>query len=539
MSAEPRRLTEPMLECYLVGSLDEEARARVQAVLAESEADRARLEELRAESAAFLLQFPPGPLVERFEASRRAWWRQPLVLFVPVLASLVLLVLVLLDDRNKVEARAQRQLAEVNAAMARAQQQAAEANAVAANAQQQLAEVNAAMARVRQQLAEATAAAASAQQQLIKANAVTARTQQQAAEANAAAARAQQQIAEANPVAARTQQQLAEANMAAAKAQQQLADANAAVARVQHERQEERASRAVQERIALARADLPWHASDSDGDGTRDSQDMCPTTPGDPLRMGCPQSDTDRDGIEDALDTCTTEPGATAYQGCPLRDRDRDGIEDALDSCLEEPGPSESRGCPLKDRDKDGIENDQDVCPDEPGPPERQGCPEEDSDKDGVPNRVDVCPQHPGVGANLGCPEHEFPLVAIAPRAIDLHAKVYFEASQANIQQRSFAVLDWVARVMREHPEIPRVEVAAHTDDKGFADQLRLLSQQRAEKVRRYLIDKGVAPERLVARGYGPDRPIDSNAISIGRENNRRVEFKIIRDTPAESAAPR
>ncbi|MFE8596878.1 OmpA family protein [Archangium violaceum] len=319
---EPRRLTEPMLECYLVGSLDEEARARVQAVLADSEADRARLEELRAESAAFLRQNPPGPLVERFEASRRKGWRHPLVLLVPLLASLVLLVLVLMDDRAETEARAQ----------------------------------------------------------------------------------------------------------------QQLADANEAATRAQHEW-----------------AVLPRHASDGDGD--------------------------------------------------------RDGTKDSLDSC-----PAES------------------------GPLKRKGCPEEDADKDGVPNLVDVCPQQPGVETNLGCPEHEVPLVAISPRAIDLHSKVYFEALQARIQQRSFAVLDWVARVMREHPEILRVEVGAHTDDKGLADQLRLLSQQRAEEVRRYLIDKGVAAERLVARGYGPDRPIDSNAVSIGREHNRRVDFKIIRDSNDSSS---
>ena len=54
------------------------------------------------------------------------------------------------------------------------------------------------------------------------------------------------------------------------------------------------------------------------------------------------------------------------------------------------------------------------------------------------------------------------------------------------------------------------------------------LSQARAEAVRSYLIQKGVAPARLRARGYGDSVPIDSNDTSIGRENNRRVEFIII-----------
>ncbi|MFL5349017.1 MAG: OmpA family protein, partial [Hyalangium sp.] len=269
---------------------------------------------------------------------------------------------------------------------------------------------------------------------------------------------------------------------------------------------------------------------DDDGDGVRNMDDKCPMVPGDPARAGCSRADTDKDGIEDTLDACPSEPGDAARQGCPMRDQDNDGVEDEMDACPTQPGPAENRGCPVKDKDKDGIDNDQDACPDEPGPAERQGCPEEDTDKDGVPNRVDSCATEPGVESNLGCPAHEVPLVAITPTQLELRGKVYFEAAQSRMQQRSFSVLDWVAKVMREHSEIPRIMVGAHTDDRGFAEQNRQLSQQRAEVVRRYLIDKGVAAERLDARGYGPDRPIDSNATSIGRENNRRVDFKIIRN---------
>jgi outer membrane protein OmpA-like peptidoglycan-associated protein len=129
------------------------------------------------------------------------------------------------------------------------------------------------------------------------------------------------------------------------------------------------------------------------------------------------------------------------------------------------------------------------------------------------------------------------PLVAITPRVLELRGKVFFEASQARVQSRSFEVLDWVAKVIREHPEILRVVVGAHTDDRGFAEQNRILTQRRAESVVQYLTGKGVPAERLDAKGYGSDRPIDSNATSVGRENNRRVEFIIIREgntTPEE-----
>jgi OOP family OmpA-OmpF porin len=83
--------------------------------------------------------------------------------------------------------------------------------------------------------------------------------------------------------------------------------------------------------------------------------------------------------------------------------------------------------------------------------------------------------------------------------------------------------------------EIPLVVVGAHTDDRGFPADNRRLSQARAEAVRQYLITKGVPAERLQAQGYGQERPIDTNATSIGRENNRRVEFLIVDTEKAAS----
>lgn len=269
---------------------------------------------------------------------------------------------------------------------------------------------------------------------------------------------------------------------------------------------------------------------DEDSDGVLNAIDQCPMELGTAERKGCPQRDTDADGIEDSLDACPTEAGPAARQGCPVRDQDNDTIEDEFDACPTQAGSAENRGCPLKDPDGDGLDSDQDDCPNEFGPPERRGCPEEDTDKDGVPNREDSCVNQSGVKDNLGCPAHETPLVAITHKQLDLRGKVYFEASQARIQSRSFELLNWVAKVIREHPEIPRVVVGAHTDDRGFAEQNRQLSQQRADAVMRYLIDKGAPAERLEARGYGSERPVDSNATSIGRENNRRVDFKIIRE---------
>ncbi|WP_224367693.1 OmpA family protein [Hyalangium versicolor] len=267
---------------------------------------------------------------------------------------------------------------------------------------------------------------------------------------------------------------------------------------------------------------------DEDGDGVPNGQDMCDDDAGTPERQGCPWTDIDKDGIEDKLDACPAEVGVAAWKGCPMPDADKDGIEDGRDVCPSEPGPELSRGCPLKDRDHDEVEDDVDQCPDLAGPKDRQGCPESDLDRDNIPNVLDTCAKAAGPAENHGCPSHEVPLVWLTRQKIELMEKIFFVPGQPRIDSRSFPTLEWAAKVITEHPDLPLIVVGAHTDDRGSAvDNLRQ-SQARAEAVRQYLIQHGVAPDKLEAKGYGQSRPIDSNATSIGRENNRRIEFVIV-----------
>jgi outer membrane protein OmpA-like peptidoglycan-associated protein len=118
--------------------------------------------------------------------------------------------------------------------------------------------------------------------------------------------------------------------------------------------------------------------------------------------------------------------------------------------------------------------------------------------------------------------------VLLTRKQIELSSKIIFEAGQSRIRDVSYPVLNWVAKVIVEHPELSLVVVGAHTDDRGTPPENLRSSQARAEAVRQYLIQRGVAPERLQAKGYGQERPIDSNGTSIGRENNRRIEFTIV-----------
>jgi outer membrane protein OmpA-like peptidoglycan-associated protein len=71
-----------------------------------------------------------------------------------------------------------------------------------------------------------------------------------------------------------------------------------------------------------------------------------------------------------------------------------------------------------------------------------------------------------------------------------------------------------------------QVEVGGHTDSDGRAEYNQALSQWRADAVRKYLADKGVAAYRMTAKGYGEDKPIASNGSADGRAKNRRVELK-------------
>jgi outer membrane protein OmpA-like peptidoglycan-associated protein len=209
-------------------------------------------------------------------------------------------------------------------------------------------------------------------------------------------------------------------------------------------------------------------------------------------------------------------------------DRDNDGVPDSEDRCPDAPGPRENGGCPDQDSDGDGVPDRLDRCPGLYGSSANQGCPEPDTDHDGVPDRLDRCPTVAGSPANAGCPEEAAkPLPkALAPFSGTI-AGITFEPYRAIITVTSYPTLDQAVALLKEHGNV-RVQIAGYTDSSGDPDQNRALSQARADAVRQYLIDKGIAPERLTAIGYGPDKPLFDNATAAGRAKNRRVEFILI-----------
>jgi outer membrane protein OmpA-like peptidoglycan-associated protein len=120
---------------------------------------------------------------------------------------------------------------------------------------------------------------------------------------------------------------------------------------------------------------------------------------------------------------------------------------------------------------------------------------------------------------------------APAPVAIEIPREglvlrgVNFQSGKAILTPSSYDALDKVYSSLREWPEV-KLEIQGHTDNVGKPDANLKLSQQRANTVMKYFLEKGVPNDRLKAVGYGMERPIEDNSTPAGREANRRVELK-------------
>jgi OmpA-OmpF porin, OOP family len=234
-----------------------------------------------------------------------------------------------------------------------------------------------------------------------------------------------------------------------------------------------------------------------------------------------PPKDADSDGIVDSLDACPSEAGLAAFQGCP--DKDGDGIPDKNDKCADVAGLARYEGCPIPDTDKDGINDEEDKCKDVPGVARYQGCPIPDADNDGINDEEDKCPEIAGVAANNGCPEIKPEVI----KKVEYAAKnIFFSTGKFSLLSKSFKPLNEVAKILAENPDL-KLDIDGHTDNTGKADKNQALSQSRADAVKKYLVGKGVGEDRLIATGYGSDKPVADNKTVAGKAKNRRVELHL------------
>ena len=267
---------------------------------------------------------------------------------------------------------------------------------------------------------------------------------------------------------------------------------------------------------------------DLDADGVADKQDSCPGTPARAVVdvRGCP-GDSDRDKVFNGLDACpnTAEGAEVDSKGCPT-DADGDAVADGPDQCPNTPAGAtvDTAGCPT-DGDKDGVPDGIDKCPGTPSGTEvdSAGCQRaKDTDGDGVDDTKDKCP---GTAAGTRVDAAGCPILFTEERTPVVLRGVTFESGKSALKPDSYTVLDIVAASLVANPSI-KIEIAGHTDNTGSSAVNTRLSQARADAVRAYLASKGVGPERMVAKGYGPQVPVTTNTTAAGRAQNRRVELR-------------
>lgn len=102
-----------------------------------------------------------------------------------------------------------------------------------------------------------------------------------------------------------------------------------------------------------------------------------------------------------------------------------------------------------------------------------------------------------------------------------------FETGKATLQPEAFKVVDELVDFLKRKDD-ERIEIGGHTDNVGKPDANMILSTNRANTVRAYLLSKGIAPDRVTAKGYGMTVPIAENTTAEGRGLNRRTEVKVL-----------
>jgi OOP family OmpA-OmpF porin len=258
------------------------------------------------------------------------------------------------------------------------------------------------------------------------------------------------------------------------------------------------------------------------------------------------RGDRDKDGIFDDEDACPDVPGIRTpdpkTNGCPpakaRNDRDHDTVFDDEDACPDVPGirtdNPRTNGCPRKDTDGDGVYDDEDACPSVPGvrttDPKTNGCPRPDRDNDSIYDDEDACPDVPGVRTTdpktNGCPagdEH----VHMEGDKIVLDEVILFDSDSPRVRHISWSIVERVARFILANPDVLEINIQGHADAVGTEQHNLYLSRERAESVRRLLIQYGVDQARVTAQAFGKTH-LKVETVKA-EQANRRVEFFVTR----------
>lgn len=185
------------------------------------------------------------------------------------------------------------------------------------------------------------------------------------------------------------------------------------------------------------------------------------------------------------------------------------------------------------DSDGDGWHDPSDRCPQTRGV-EPHGCPILEADAEGRLDPGDRCPDLPetmnGYQEDDGCPDE----IPVQRATFTGKIKgIYFDSLKITIKANSKPVLDRAIQVLAEFNTI-NIEITCHESSAPgvpspvYAPALVKFTLRRANAVKRYLVERGVAPERVLVRGAGASEPVDTNDTASGRARNRRCDFVIL-----------
>lgn len=275
-------------------------------------------------------------------------------------------------------------------------------------------------------------------------------------------------------------------------------------------------------------------ALDADGDGVPNGRDREPDTPlGAVVNTYGIGNDSDDDGVYDGLDMESDTP-----RGCPVDgygvalDDDRDGVPNGLDR---EPETLlgaivDARGISLDD-DGDGVPNGIDREPETlRGALVDSDGVAIDSDGDDVPDGIDLEPNTPrGIlvdTSGRALIRQEYSLLREGLIRLNI---INFASGSTEVGGDAHIVLDEIGRLLKRYPSL-KIQIGGHTDNIGDREFNYEISRERALAVREYLLSHFPETEKdkLLAVGFGADKPIASNATYEGRRQNRRVEFVVL-----------
>jgi len=119
-------------------------------------------------------------------------------------------------------------------------------------------------------------------------------------------------------------------------------------------------------------------------------------------------------------------------------------------------------------------------------------------------------------------------LLSVKPGSKVILKNIFFNTAKWDLLPESYAELDRLSELLNKHG-LMRIEISGHTDNQGGYEYNVGLSKNRAKAVVDYLVNnKGISADRLTFAGYADTQPVDTNATNEGRQQNRRVEFKVL-----------